>query len=226
MAVTDSEWRPVPGASRYEASAGRPGEPGQVRNLAGRILATGRSNRGYVTVTLTFDDGRRAPCGLHVAILSAWRGPRPPGQQGCHLDDNLDHNWLANLVWGTQSDNERHKAANGNAAPPQPSYPCLNAPECDRLSLHSGRRCTDCVRQAGIDIAARLGRQENLVSLAEEYGFGVEWAWRLARQGGYEGQKGEALRQRPPLSRRVMARLSGRTSQKVTASGAAGGHGA
>lgn len=222
--MTDSEWRPVPGASRYEASPGRPGEPGQVRNLAGQILSVGRGRHGYPRVTLTLDDGRRVPRELHLVILAAHRGEPAPGQEGCHVDDNPDHNWLENLQWGTKAQNEAMKAANGNAVTPQPSYPCLNAPECDGKSLHEGRRCTQCVHQAGIDIADRLRRRENLLTIAEEYGFGDTWAWRLAVQhGGFQGSRAEAIRQQPTLSHRVMTRLR---SRRVTAQRSAGGHGA
>ena len=209
--MTDSdEWRPVPGASRYEASAGSPGHPGEVRNKSGRVLAVGRSNRGRPTVTLTTDDNRRVPLLRSAVILSAWAGPRPtPQHQAGHVDDIPDHDWLSNLVWCTPAENEAQKGANGNAAPPEPSYPCLNAPGCDGLVLHPGRRCARCVQQAKADIAARLSRRENLLDVAAGYGFGVDWAWRLGREGGYEGSKGEALRQHPPLSRRVTARLTG-----------------
>jgi hypothetical protein len=220
MTGSNEEWRMVPGASRYEATAGSPGVPAEVRNMAGRIIATGRNNRGYPTVTLSTDDGKRGPVLKHIVVLTAWRGKRPLGHQGCHLDDDPDHCWLSNLVWGTPAENEAHKAANGNAAPPKPSYPCLNAPQCDGKSLHPGKRCTSCVHQAGIDIAVRLGRRENLQAIADEYGFGVDWAWRLACQhGSWAGSKSDALRQQPPLSRRVMTRLR---SRRVTPGGGDG----
>jgi hypothetical protein len=225
--MTDSNetWKAIPGFSRYEASKGRPGEPGQVRNLAGQILSTGRSNRGRVTVTMTGDDGKRGPVQLSIAILTAHRGQRPPGQQGCHLDDNPDHNWLDNLMWGTPAENEAHKAANGNAVTPKPSYPCLNAPECDGKALHEGRRCTRCTHLAGLDIAARVSRRENLYVIADEYGFGVEWAWRLAVQhGDVTVSKREALTQQPPWSQRVARRLAlRRASLRVMSQRGAGG---
>lgn len=209
--MTDSdEWRPIPGFSRYEASPGSPGRSGQVRNLAGQVLKTFISNRGRVMVMLTGDDGRRSAYQLSVVILTAYRGQRPPGQQGCHLDDNPDHNWLDNLMWGTPAENEAQKAAHGNAATPKPSYPCLNAPECDGKALHEGRRCTRCTHQAGVDIDERLCRRENLAVIAAEYGFGVDWAWTLHRQHGgrYTGSKADAMRQQPPWSQRVARRLA------------------
>ena len=217
--MTDSDWKAWPGFSRYEVSPGRPGEPGQVRNRAGQVLATGRSNRGRVTVTVTGDDGKRGPQQLSVAILSAHRRERPPGHEGCHLDDDPDHNWLSNLVWGTKAENEAHKAANGNAVTPKPSYPCRNAPACDGLAMHEGRRCSRCVHQAGADIAARIGRRENLQAVADEYGFSADWAWRLAREHGVTVSKAEALTQRPPWTRRVTARLSRRVTRDRTAGG-------
>lgn len=210
--MTDSdEWRPVPGAARYEASAGSPGCPGQVRSKAAkRVLAVGLSNRGRPIVTLTLDGGRRVPQVRAAVILSAWRGSRPtPKHDAGHIDDVPDHDWLGNLEWCTRAENEARKKENGNAAPPEPSHPCRNAPGCDGLVLHPGRRCSRCTREAGADIAARLGRRENLAVIADGYGFGVDWAWRLAREAGWEGSKGVALRQRPPLSRRVTARLTG-----------------
>lgn len=218
--MTDSDWKTWPGFSRYEVSPGSPGVNGQVRNRAGQIIKTFLSNRGRIMVMLTGDDKRRGAHQLSIIILTAHRRPRGSGEQGCHIDDNPAHNWLENLAWGTPAENEAMKAANGNAVTPQPSYPCLNAPRCGGMARHEGKRCAACTDAAGADIAARVNRRENLLTIAGEYGFGDDWAWRLARQHGVAVSKAEALAQQPPWSRRVAKRLA---SLRVTAGRSAGG---
>lgn len=50
---------------------------------------------------------------IHVEILKAFVGPRPPGMHGLHLDDDRDNNALSNLKWGTASENTAIAVKNG-----------------------------------------------------------------------------------------------------------------
>ena len=91
------------------------------RNLTGRIyrhkyqgewtrVTEQEHNHGYVCVPLY--EGKHL---LHRVVLEAFVGPCPDGLQARHLDGNKTHNWLSNLAWGTQSENEFDKRAHGTA---------------------------------------------------------------------------------------------------------------
>jgi hypothetical protein len=57
--------------------------------------------------------GTKMPRTIHTLVLEAFVGPCPPGQMCCHWDDNPRNNHIANLRWGTHSENERDKVRNG-----------------------------------------------------------------------------------------------------------------
>ena len=44
-------------------------------------------------------------CLVHVLVLEAFVGPRPPGMDGCHYDGDPSNNTLANLRWDTRKAN-------------------------------------------------------------------------------------------------------------------------
>jgi len=111
------EWRPVNDYDgRYEVS-----DLGRVRSTRGlhgaQILSGSPKGSRYWRVTLTDDDGRQHTPAIHVLVLTAFRGPRPRGMQGCHNDDNRDHNWLSNLRWDTPSANNLDRVRHGGHDP-------------------------------------------------------------------------------------------------------------
>lgn len=113
------EWRPVVGhEGAYEVSSlGRvrslPRTCSAVRKLRdgkrkpwsrtvpGRMLATSKTGRyGYRTVRM----GGKTRA-LHVIMLEAFVGPRPPGLCGMHKDECGWNNVIENLKWGTYIEN-------------------------------------------------------------------------------------------------------------------------
>jgi hypothetical protein len=44
--------------------------------------------------------------GIHILVLTAFRGPCPPGMEGCHRDSNPANNHIDNLYWGTPASNK------------------------------------------------------------------------------------------------------------------------
>lgn len=120
------EWKPVVGyEGLYEVSTkGRvrsldrhvAGANGSRRLIRGRMLALTPSdwNGGYISVELSREGrGNRKRVLVHRIELEAFIGPCPPGQEGCHKDDNEQNNDLANLYWGTRADNMRDAVRNG-----------------------------------------------------------------------------------------------------------------
>lgn len=102
-------WAAVPGfEGRYEVS-----DHGRVR-----AVRTGRVRRPferkpvpYQAVYLESPDGSKCFL-MHSLVLHAFRGERPTGMVGRHLDGDARNNKLTNLEWGTQlqngSDQRRH----------------------------------------------------------------------------------------------------------------------
>lgn len=50
---------------------------------------------------------------IHNEVLKLFVGPRPPGLNGLHIDDDRDNNTINNLKWGTQSENVSMAHRNG-----------------------------------------------------------------------------------------------------------------
>ncbi|MBT2485796.1 MULTISPECIES: NUMOD4 motif-containing HNH endonuclease [unclassified Microbacterium] len=113
-------WKAIPGyEGRYEASdMGRIRSldriatlvDGRTRKQRGRILRP--TKRRYWCVCLSEVRPRKFAT-VHSLVLAAFVGPRPEGMVGRHLDDNRDDNGLANLAYGTQSDNMLDSVRNG-----------------------------------------------------------------------------------------------------------------
>lgn len=110
-------WKPVVGAKGYEVS-----DLGNVRSLdrivkyqrngsiigrvyAGRLLNPSTRESGHLIVGLGRLNGKRVYKEVHVIVLEAFRGPRPPNLESLHGDGIPSNNKLENLQWGTRSQN-------------------------------------------------------------------------------------------------------------------------
>lgn len=105
------QWRAVPGhEGRYEVS-----DLGRVRSLRRCIvLATARASRyGHRSVSLSVA-GERRTARVHHLVLEAFVGPRPAGLETRHLNGDPSDNRLANLTYGTPSENQRDRVRHGN----------------------------------------------------------------------------------------------------------------
>lgn len=116
------EWRPVAGFEGYEVSnwgrmrSWRIRGPGTALRAEPILLKPTRATNGYRVVTLYADDGRRCQLRIHVLVLLAFVGPRPPGAQGRHYNErDKGNNAVGNLRWGTAFDNARDRVRHGMA---------------------------------------------------------------------------------------------------------------
>lgn len=117
-----TEWRPVPGASGYEVSAGGDVrsvdrvvryKDGRVAHFGGVNLKPTRGNHGYLSVTLGRASGRRQRVLVHQLVAEAFV-PKPPGKDIVnHKDGDKRNNAAENLEWHTLRDNNRHARDTG-----------------------------------------------------------------------------------------------------------------
>ena len=112
-------WRAIRGHKGYEVS-----DHGRVRSLdrwiqysdgrkarfKGKLLAPGKVGAGYLQVAL----GGDAPNNyVHVLVALAFIGKPKRGQEVRHIDNNPANNMLANLCYGTHSQNQLDRIAHG-----------------------------------------------------------------------------------------------------------------
>lgn len=108
---TERTWNPVPGWP-CEAS-----DDGLVRGPSGKILKhyiAPDSGHRHVLVRRGGRGARVEKLRVHHAVLLAFVGPRPEGQECRHLDDDPANNHRLNLCWGTRLENRRDRIQLGN----------------------------------------------------------------------------------------------------------------
>lgn len=106
-------WRDVPGfEGRYMVS-----DQGRVRSLLTGIVFCQSLDcqDGYLRVTLTSASGRQKTLRVHVLVLAAFVGPKPPGCVTRHRDGVRANNVLDNLCYGTPKENTADRERHGTA---------------------------------------------------------------------------------------------------------------
>jgi hypothetical protein len=101
-------WKPVVGMEgRYEVS-----NEGNVRSIRrGTILKGYIAEKGYVMVCLYPTPTKRVTRRVHVIVAAAFIGPRPPGLEIDHIDEDKQNNAVYNLRYVTPKVNT-HKRGN------------------------------------------------------------------------------------------------------------------
>jgi hypothetical protein len=183
--MTDSDtqtvtWRTIPGFGSYEAS-----DHGEIRSidravgtrqLKGVTLKTRPSNRGYLLVNLTDDQGAKQTRTVHTLVMRAFVGPCPAGMETRHLDDDpLNNRWApvtppGNLVYGPKWAQEDDKYRNGRPRPVKyEPRPCVR---CGEPATRGGRRCHACVVELGEQAGELLRAGVTLEEVNTRLGYG------------------------------------------------------
>ena len=148
------EWKPIPGyEGSYEVS-----DIGRVRSLNrldsrgrrrdGRLMKQTAAKSGHRFVSLCIDGVRRR-WGVHTLVLEAFVGPRPTLHDSCHWNDDPTDNRLANLRWGTRSENRLDCVRNGThnmAAKTHCPQGHAYAPGNTYVYPNGSRACNECRR--------------------------------------------------------------------------------
>lgn len=119
---TKIEWAEIPGHDGFRVSTEGEIQTCWVRVSLGRGNGT-KMEKGSVYRTLKSRLGfdgylmtvlrKGIHIKNHVAVLLAFVGPRPKGQEARHLDGNRRNATLANLVYGTPKENQRDQYLHG-----------------------------------------------------------------------------------------------------------------
>jgi hypothetical protein len=102
----------------------------------------------YWTVTLKMG-GQKRNRRIHVLVAEAFIGPRPPGLEVCHNNNDQDDNRPINLRWDTHRSNMQDKAIFGthhNALKTHCKRGHEFTPENTRMTTTGGRQCRRCIQ--------------------------------------------------------------------------------
>lgn len=144
-------WAPIPGFGGYEASS-----HGRVRGRSGVLSTCVNPATGRDTVTL-WNGGSPKTMPVHRLVLMAHMPTEDVALEVCHRNGDKRDNRLANLRWGTRSENQREKTRHGRAGGPK------------KLSLHEVNEIRSA-RKAGVKqqiLADRFGVSRSLISMVE-----------------------------------------------------------
>ena|SRR5689334_18303510 len=128
-----------------------------------RILNPPLGHGGYPTAWLARGArGQGVKRMMHVLVAEAFLGKRPPGAVIRHLDGNPLNNTVANLAYGTNSENQRDAVQHGTnywmqltQCPQGHPYDEENTMIGVRGDGRKRRRCRECVRLSNQRARAR-----------------------------------------------------------------------
>lgn len=116
-----------------------------IKGLIRRSSPTGPL--GYRNVSLSMPRQRQRTPLVHHLVMAAFVGPMPDGLEVLHGDDDPGNNRLANLRYGTRSENIRECVARGRHANASKAK-CVNGheftPENTCYRRTGGRYCRRC----------------------------------------------------------------------------------
>ncbi len=107
-------WRDIPGfENAYQAS-----NLGRVRSLPGghrqaKVLRPNLTRKGYFKF-IPRVNGKSYTVEVHVAVATAFYGPRPPGMEVAHNNGDSMDNRIENLRFDSPSENIRDVVRHGN----------------------------------------------------------------------------------------------------------------
>ena len=118
-------WKDVPGWGQYyEASdfgnirsklrARKPRRGAPLPQRGGRAIKAFPNKKGYMLVNLA-GGGKRKQVLVHLAVIQAFFGSAPNGQEACHNDGVKANCTLSNLRYDTRKNNHADKIRHGTA---------------------------------------------------------------------------------------------------------------
>jgi hypothetical protein len=132
------QWLPVVGYEDLYWVSSRGRVKSRHGGLSPRPMSQYLDQAGYPVVGLS-RDGKRTKYRVHVLMLTAFSGPRPPECLGRHLDDVKANNNIENLAWGTSKENSDDKYRNGIGNQHFKKTHCVNGHELVGDNIYQNR---------------------------------------------------------------------------------------
>jgi len=88
-------------------------DTGMVWGPSGKRLRLFPMRRGYLSITRYLGGDRWQRLPVHIAVCTAFHGPRPDGLQVRHLNGVHTDNRAENLAWGTGAENQADRIIHG-----------------------------------------------------------------------------------------------------------------
>ena len=171
-------WRPVVGfEGRYEVS-----DAGRVRSLiTARELTHTVNGQGYHRVSLSSGKGPSRLHSVYRLVLAAFTGPAPTGHVARHLNGDPSDNRLANLAYGTYSENNRDTVRHGTHRQTQKTH-CPRGHRYDtentRVTPRGHRRCRECsTLRAAVKLTCPICRKTMQRTSAYEHPCALDGRW-------------------------------------------------
>lgn len=141
-------WEPLPGSDgAYLISDLARARSYKTASMPGRLLKHSVGSTGYPRVSISLN-GKSGPVAIHVLVALTFLGPPGPGEEVRHKDGNRLNGVLANLEYGTPSDNAHDKKRHGtdhNANKTHCPHGHEYTPENTYINPTSGgRQCRTC----------------------------------------------------------------------------------
>lgn len=142
------DWRPIPGHRGYEVSpCGRVRSWIPWRNTPlPRELKCSPNQQGYPQVALHSPGTPKIVREVHKLVAAVFIGPRPDQYETRHLDGNKLNNSVANLEYGTRSENQQDAVRHGTHASVAKTH-CKwghEFTEANTYAYRGGRHCRTC----------------------------------------------------------------------------------
>lgn len=173
--ATPERWLPVPEyEGLYEVSdLGRVRSltrtatfrDGRKRRVNGCLMRPAHGPAGkYLMVTLS-KDGIYKRTYVHVLVLLAFAGPRPLKNEARHGPNGRYDNSLANLCWGTMSENHQDRRRDGDPGRSRPKLTVEAVRECKQRRV-DGEKLGNLAKEFGVAIST-LSQAVNGVTWAD-----------------------------------------------------------
>lgn len=118
----------------------------------GKILTPRRIGKRYVGYCFRWKSPNKK---AHIAVLEAFRGPRPKGLDGCHNNGKHEDNRLSNVRWDTRSSNGQDTYIHGGKMLGERNPTSKQTDDQVRIfkSLRPGLSVSQAAKKAGIAYA-------------------------------------------------------------------------
>ena len=147
MSHVREEWLSIPRFPSYHVS-----NFGQIRSIANGILKPRNHNGGYRSIALRFC-GKTYENLIHRLVLEVFYRPPRDNEEARHRNGDRTDNRIANLSWGTKTDNMQDAARHGTAGAWMKDQARLDAATVEEIRnrRQSGELLADIAKHFGID---------------------------------------------------------------------------